>query len=31
MSGALMNNYARFPVEFERGEGVRLWDSDGNE
>ncbi len=26
-----MNNYARFPVEFERGEGARLWDSDGNE
>jgi acetylornithine/N-succinyldiaminopimelate aminotransferase len=31
VSGALMNNYARFPVEFERGEGARLWDSDGNE
>ena len=26
-----MNNYARFAVEFERGEGARLWDSDGNE
>jgi acetylornithine/N-succinyldiaminopimelate aminotransferase len=31
VSGALMNNYARFPVEFERGEGARLWDSEGNE
>jgi predicted acetylornithine/succinylornithine family transaminase len=26
-----MNNYARFPVEFARGEGARLWDADGNE
>jgi acetylornithine/N-succinyldiaminopimelate aminotransferase len=26
-----MNNYARFPVEFARGDGARLWDSDGNE
>ncbi len=26
-----MNNYARFPVEFARGEGMRLWDSDGHE
>ena len=26
-----MNNYARFPVEFVRGEGARLWDSDGDE
>jgi acetylornithine/N-succinyldiaminopimelate aminotransferase len=26
-----MNNYARFPVEFARGEGVTLWDADGNE
>jgi acetylornithine/N-succinyldiaminopimelate aminotransferase len=24
-------NYARAPVEFVRGEGARLWDSDGNE
>ena len=23
--------YARFPVEFVRGEGARLWDADGNE
>jgi acetylornithine/N-succinyldiaminopimelate aminotransferase len=30
-ASALMNNYARFPVEFARGEGVTLWDSDGNE
>jgi acetylornithine/N-succinyldiaminopimelate aminotransferase len=30
-SRALMNNYARFPVEFARGDGARLWDSDGNE
>jgi acetylornithine/N-succinyldiaminopimelate aminotransferase len=27
----LTPNYARFPVEFVRGEGARLWDSDGNE
>ena len=26
-----MNNYARFPVEFVRGEGATLWDADGNE
>jgi acetylornithine/N-succinyldiaminopimelate aminotransferase len=26
-----MNNYARFPVEFERGDGARLWDAEGNE
>ena len=25
-----MNNYARFPVEFVRGEGVTLWDADGH-
>jgi acetylornithine/N-succinyldiaminopimelate aminotransferase len=31
VSTALMNNYARFPVEFERGEGAALWDADGNE
>jgi len=30
VSGALMNTYARFPVEFERGEGVTLWDAEGN-
>jgi acetylornithine/N-succinyldiaminopimelate aminotransferase len=27
----LTPNYARFPVEFARGEGARLWDSDGVE
>lgn len=27
----LTANYARFPVEFVRGEGARLWDGDGNE
>jgi predicted acetylornithine/succinylornithine family transaminase len=27
----LMPTYARHPVEFVRGEGTRLWDSDGNE
>jgi predicted acetylornithine/succinylornithine family transaminase len=27
----LMQTYARNPVEFVRGEGTRLWDSDGNE
>ena len=27
----LTPNYARFPVEFVRGEGARLWDADGNE
>ena len=26
-----MNNYARFPVEFARGEGMRLWDAEGHE
>jgi len=26
-----MPTYARAPVEFVRGEGVRMWDSDGNE
>ena len=31
MSSALIPNYARYDVEFERGEGVRLWDSDGRE
>ena len=25
-----MDNYARFPVEFVRGEGVTLWDADGH-
>ncbi len=28
---ALMPTYARNPVEFVRGEGTRLWDSEGNE
>ncbi len=28
---ALMDNYARFPVEFVRGEGARLWDAEGEE
>ena len=27
----LMRTYARAPVEFVRGEGARLWDSEGNE
>jgi acetylornithine/N-succinyldiaminopimelate aminotransferase len=31
VSDALMQNYARFPVEFVRGEGARLWDADGHE
>ncbi|HSZ70620.1 MAG TPA: acetylornithine/succinylornithine family transaminase [Solirubrobacteraceae bacterium] len=26
-----MRTYARFPVEFVRGEGARLWDAEGNE
>ena len=26
----LTANYARYPVEFVRGEGVRLWDAEGN-
>ena len=28
---ALMNTYARNPVEFVRGEGTRLWDDEGTE
>jgi acetylornithine/N-succinyldiaminopimelate aminotransferase len=28
---AVMATYARFPVEFVRGEGTRLWDAQGNE
>jgi acetylornithine/N-succinyldiaminopimelate aminotransferase len=28
---SMVSNYARFPVEFVRGEGARLWDSEGNE
>jgi predicted acetylornithine/succinylornithine family transaminase len=31
VSDALMHNYARFPVEFVRGEGAALWDSEGNQ
>ena len=27
----LANTYARFPIVLERGQGVRLWDSDGKE
>lgn len=27
----LVNSYSRLPVTFSRGQGVRLWDSDGNE
>jgi acetylornithine/N-succinyldiaminopimelate aminotransferase len=27
----LLPTYARFPVEFVRGEGARLWDADGHE
>ena len=30
-SASLMRTYARFPVEFVRGEGARLWDADGHE
>ena len=30
-SRATMGTYARNPVEFVRGEGTRLWDSEGNE
>lgn len=28
---SVIHSYARMPVEFVRGEGVRLWDSEGNE
>jgi acetylornithine/N-succinyldiaminopimelate aminotransferase len=28
---SLIHSYARFPVEFVRGEGARLWDAEGNE
>ena len=31
MTGALTDNYARYPLEFVRGEGVRLWDAEGHE
>jgi acetylornithine/N-succinyldiaminopimelate aminotransferase len=30
-AAALIPTYARFDVEFARGEGVRLWDAEGNE
>jgi predicted acetylornithine/succinylornithine family transaminase len=30
-AASLMRTYARFPVEFVRGEGARLWDAEGNE
>ncbi len=30
-STSLMRTYARFPVEFVRGEGARLWDDEGAE
>ncbi len=28
---AIMNAYARLPISFVRGEGVKLWDADGHE
>jgi acetylornithine/N-succinyldiaminopimelate aminotransferase len=28
---SVIGSYARFPVEFVRGEGARLWDDEGNE
>ena len=31
MSSSLIPNYARYEIEFERGEGVRLWDAEGRE
>jgi acetylornithine/N-succinyldiaminopimelate aminotransferase len=31
VTDALIENYARFPVEFVRGEGARLWDAHGDE
>jgi predicted acetylornithine/succinylornithine family transaminase len=30
-SSRMIPSYARFPVEFVRGEGTRLWDAEGNE
>src|SRR6478736_9959604 len=30
-AASVIPSYARQPVEFVRGEGTRLWDSDGNE
>jgi acetylornithine/N-succinyldiaminopimelate aminotransferase len=29
--GSVIPSYVRFPVEFVRGEGTRLWDAEGNE
>jgi len=31
LGSALIPNYARYDVEFTRGDGVRLWDADGRE
>jgi acetylornithine/N-succinyldiaminopimelate aminotransferase len=31
MTDPLMSAYARLPIAFERGEGARLWDTEGNE
>ena len=31
MNHALMTNYARLPVSFVRGEGIWLWDTEGNQ
>jgi acetylornithine/N-succinyldiaminopimelate aminotransferase len=31
VTDALLDTYARFPVEFVRGDGARLWDADGRE
>jgi acetylornithine/N-succinyldiaminopimelate aminotransferase len=31
VTAALIPNYARYDVEFARGEGARLWDAEGNE
>jgi acetylornithine/N-succinyldiaminopimelate aminotransferase len=31
VTGALIPNYARYDIEFVRGEGMRLWDAEGNE
>ena len=28
-NGSVMNTYGRFPVAMEKGEGCRLWDTDG--
>ncbi|MGB5465909.1 MAG: aminotransferase class III-fold pyridoxal phosphate-dependent enzyme, partial [Sedimenticolaceae bacterium] len=31
MTHSLMSPYRRLPVTFARGEGARLWDTDGKE